>query len=145
MKKAICSHSTGVPDVARCLSVDLGTFWHPNGTVCKLLSPFLPVLCEKVIFRAGFCDSIWIRVIWDRAKGYGLNQVKNNKEKMNFIFMLIFTWLGPFNIYNYFDGKSKIQIGLQNSHFDSNSNWVQNIYIIKINLIFDESVFPIAY
>ena len=53
-KKAILSYKTDAADVWRCLSVDLGTFWHPNGPVYKLLSPILPVLCEKMIFRTEF-------------------------------------------------------------------------------------------
>ena len=43
-KKAIFSYSTDAADVWRCLSVDLGTFWHTNGPVCNQMSPILPYL-----------------------------------------------------------------------------------------------------
>ena len=54
MKKAILCYKIDGADVCRCLSKDLSTFLHPNGPLCKLLSPFLPVLCEKVLFRTEF-------------------------------------------------------------------------------------------
>ena len=44
MKKAIYYYSSDAADVWRCLSVDLGTFWHPNGPVCNQMSPILPDL-----------------------------------------------------------------------------------------------------
>ena len=59
IKKPFSCNCTAAPGCARYLPMNFSTFWSPNCPVCKEMSPFWPILCEKVIFRTGFWYSIW--------------------------------------------------------------------------------------
>ena len=50
-KKAIFSHIFYAGDVWRCLSKDLSISMYLHCQVCKEISPFWPVLCEKNDFQ----------------------------------------------------------------------------------------------
>ena len=54
IKKPFSCNCTAAPGCARYLPMNFSTFWSPNCPVCKEMSPFWPILCEKVIFRTGF-------------------------------------------------------------------------------------------
>ena len=51
IKKATLCYIINAVDVWRCLSKYFSTFLHLDGQVCKEVSPFWPVLCEKIDFQ----------------------------------------------------------------------------------------------
>ena len=82
IKKVILCHIFLAGDVWRCLSKDLSIFMYQNCQVCKEISPFWPVLCEKNDFKNRILKlNLNLSHIW-----WGLNPVKIIKKRILSIF-----------------------------------------------------------
>ena len=82
IKKVILCHIFLAGDVWRCLSKDLSISLYLNCQVCKEVSPFWPVLCEKNDFKNRILKlNLNLSHIW-----WGLNPVKIIKKRILSIF-----------------------------------------------------------